>query len=113
MPHQFGKWEYAATNSCEQIRICMRCRKKETHDQHNWGSWEYKDGNSHAMTCGRCGKTVEEEHAWEREDHSETVYQGGTEWEVYRNTTVRCPKCNDWSSHVDSSKEGAKDVGVC
>ena len=113
MPHQFGKWEYSASDSCEQARFCLRCRIKEANIVHNWGSWENKDGNSHAMTCGRCGKTVEEEHAWEREDHSETVCQGGTEWEVYRNTTVRCPNCNDWGSYVDPSKEGAKDVGIC
>jgi hypothetical protein len=58
--HKFGKWEYAAPDSCEKVLACSRCgyEKEKRLVRHNFDAgWKYvaPDSCEKVLTCSRCG----------------------------------------------------------
>ncbi len=80
--HQFGKWEYVADTSCEQVRVCERDGCTERQIQHDFklvdcqissdvlqenypvGPYdlrtEYMETKIETYKCARCGEIKEE-----------------------------------------------------
>jgi hypothetical protein len=50
--HQFGQWDYIAGNSCQQVRICARCKEEETRIAPH--EWELAPVDPETYYCARC-----------------------------------------------------------
>jgi hypothetical protein len=62
-----GEWRYLQDRSCEQTRICSRCRVASQQLVHPWQTWDYESSNDCRMSrrCGRCAEAESKvEHVW-------------------------------------------------
>ncbi|HEX6436528.1 MAG TPA: lipocalin family protein [Candidatus Binatia bacterium] len=62
-----GEWRYLQDGSCEQTRICSRCRVASQQLVHPWQTWDYESSNDCRMSrrCGRCAEAESKvEHVW-------------------------------------------------
>ena len=71
--HEWQAWEYEDPKSCQEVRICQRCREKEYRNgEHTWGEWEYylpskpEDFCQQKRSCIRCKReeTRKLKHQW-------------------------------------------------
>lgn len=59
--HSYGDWIYIDSDSCKQVRVCIKCGHQTSERiYHEWGEWEPANLHSCKHSCNRC-KTVEEE----------------------------------------------------
>ena len=71
--HKYGKWEYVADGSCEQVRVCKRDGHEERRTMpHQFSEWEY-------VADGSC----EQVRVCKRDGHEErrTMPHQFSEWE--------------------------------
>jgi hypothetical protein len=62
--HQFSEWEYIASDSCDQTRVCVRDGYEQSQKgQHQFGEWEYivSDSCDQVRTCKRDGYQEKQE----------------------------------------------------
>ena len=64
--HKMDSWKFAKPDSCEEIRICVRCSdKRETRIRHVWEPWKYENETIHVRVCSRDGAKEKERHIYE------------------------------------------------
>ena len=62
-----GEWRYLREGSCQQTRVCSRCKAESQQLVHTWQTWDYQNADACLMVreCGRCGeKETKTEHVW-------------------------------------------------
>lgn len=62
-----GEWRYLQDGSCQQTRICSRCKVASEQLVHTWQSWNYEKSDDCRMArrCGRCAEVETKiEHVW-------------------------------------------------
>ena len=93
-----GDWRYLREGSCQQTRVCSRCKTESQQLVHTWQAWDYQNADACLMAreCGRCGeKETKTEHVW-----GTPVYQSEGSCAVIR----PCSRCEETkgagSAHV-------------
>ena len=84
-----GDWRYVRQGSCQQTRVCSRCKTESQQLVHTWQSWDYQNADACLMAreCGRCGeKETKTEHVW-----GTPVYQSEGSCAVIR----PCSRCGE------------------
>lgn len=130
--HRFSEWEYESTNSCEQVRICMRDGYKDSRYSHNL-KWENIATNSceQTLSCERCEyeqdhRTLHAFSKWEyasansceqvgicncgNEENRRTIHEFG-EWEYESADSceqVRICKRDGYKERLQASHEFGK-----
>jgi len=71
---QSSFFEVDPTLSCNQLRVCIRCKQEEHKEEHRWNDWEYESLTACQLVrnCKICGKkeTGEEApHKWSNWDY--------------------------------------------
>jgi hypothetical protein len=62
-----GDWRYLQDESCQQSRLCSRCKTASQQLVHTWRTWDYETADSCRMArrCGRCAEIETKlEHTW-------------------------------------------------
>ena len=62
-----GEWRYLQGGSCQQTRLCSRCKAASQQLVHAWQSWDYESSDACRMArrCGRCAESeTKVEHVW-------------------------------------------------
>jgi hypothetical protein len=62
-----GDWRYLQDGSCQQTRLCSRCKTASQQLVHTWQDWDYESTDACRMArhCGRCAETeTKVEHVW-------------------------------------------------
>lgn len=86
-----GEWRYLQDGSCQQTRICSRCKVASQQLVHAWQSWEYEKSDDCRMArrCGRCAEAETKiEHVW-----ASPVYESEQSCALVR----PCSRCKETS----------------
>jgi hypothetical protein len=62
-----GEWRYVAPRSCDQLRICTRCRNESRQVVHTWEEWQRLSPGrcEFSRHCSRCtASETKTEHTW-------------------------------------------------
>jgi hypothetical protein len=111
-----GDWRYLQDRSCQQTRICSRCKAASQQLVHTWQRWDYEsmDACRMARQCARCAETETKiEHVW-----GSAIYAS----EKFCALVRPCSRCNEtlpagnshlWQSWSYDAEDNCSQIVTC